>query len=252
MRAPLDLKVQVHQLTQIYKGQGGVGPISFEVEPGEFVAILGASGSGKSTLLRLLGKIESPSAGEVHFPDADSPMKWGYVFQDSALLPWQDAFNNVILPARLSNTLTDSTHARAKALLEQLGLQGAEHRYPHELSGGMKMRVSLARALLGEPSWLALDEPFSALDEPVRWALAEDLRSLWLRTHPTVFFVTHSILEALSLATRVLVLDGSPGKIVLDRTLPWPKDRSAEVRGDPEFIRLTEEIYQLLQGRRKG
>lgn len=246
----MEPRVIIRDLKKIHARGGGVGPVSFEVLRGDFVAILGASGTGKSTLLRMLAGVEETTEGSIQFPDSKDSATWGFVFQDAALLPWKSALENVLLPQRLKKVPRAPMLKRALALLEQLGLEKSLALYPHELSGGMKMRVSLARALLDEPRLLALDEPFSALDEPVRWALAEDLRALWLRSRPTIFFVTHSIMEALSLATRVIVINGSPGKIVLDRSLPWPVDRSFEVRGDPEFIRLTKEIYQLVEGKR--
>ncbi len=251
MEPKTEPKIVVENVEKKYARGGGVGPISFEVDRGDFVAILGGSGTGKSTLLRLLGGVEEKTSGNIRFPDTCDLATWGFVFQDAALLPWKNALENVLLPQRLRMMPKGPMLKHALDLLTQLGLEGARGLYPHELSGGMKMRVSLARALLDEPRWLALDEPFSALDEPVRWALAEDLRTLWLKSRPTVFFVTHSILEALTLATRVLVIDGSPGKIVLDRRLPWPADRTFEVRGDPEFIRLTQQIYDLVAGKRR-
>jgi NitT/TauT family transport system ATP-binding protein len=207
--------------------------IDLEIEAGSFVALLGPSGCGKSTLLRLAAGLDQPERGRVQREAGDVAM----VFQDAHLLPWRDVTANVALPLELLGRGGSSGRERAEAALAQVGLADARRRHPAELSGGMRMRASLARALVTDPRLLLLDEPFAALDELTRMALDDDLRQLWAATGLTVLFVTHSIAEAAYLAERVVVLSRRPARVVLDHRITLPAERSAALRAEPAFAR---------------
>jgi len=194
--------------------------VSFSVAAGEFVSLLGPSGCGKSTALRIAAGLLAPDAGAVTRDTADI----GFVFQDPTLMPWADALTNARLPLDLKGmSRADATH-RAETALVRVGLKGFEHAYPRELSGGMKMRVSLARALAAQPQLLLLDEPFAALDEITRNQLGDDLLRLWREDDLTVVFVTHSVSESAFLSQRVLVMTPRPGTIAADLALPEGRD----------------------------
>lgn len=199
-------------------GTKALEDISVDIEPGEFVALLGPSGCGKSTLLRLLAGLDEPSGGEIVWQQARRPTAGdiGFVFQDATLLPWADAAENVYLPLRLRGVKKAEAAPRVAAALAQVGLAEFMHARPKGLSGGMKMRVSIARALVSEPLLLLMDEPFAALDEFARHRLQDDLHDLWRRTGKTIVFVTHSIYEASYLASRILVISPRPGRIAAD------------------------------------
>ncbi len=190
--------------------------ITADIAPGEFVALLGPSGCGKSTLLRLLAGLEAPSAGEIEWEHRPGPGDIGFVFQDATLLPWASAEENVYLPLRLRGVERAAAAPRVAAALSQVGLGEFAKAKPRGLSGGMKMRVSIARALVSDPMLLLMDEPFAALDEFTRHKLQDDLHALWRRSGKTVVFVTHSIYEAAYLANRILVLSPRPGRIAAD------------------------------------
>ena len=184
---------------------------TLRVAAGEFVALLGPSGCGKSTLLRLIAGLDRPDTGTVRW---DKPPRLAVVFQDATLLPWASAMDNVRLPLRLAGVDVAEQMRRATAALARVGLQGFGAARPRELSGGMRMRVSLARALATEPAVLLMDEPFAALDEFTRHALQADLRAMWQQAGCSVVFVTHSIYEAAYLASRVVLMSARPGRIV--------------------------------------
>ena len=217
--------------------------LDLRIDAGEFLAILGPSGCGKSTLLRLIARLAEPDAGRIVVdPDADR-FQTAFVFQDAQLLPWRTVLDNAALPLELMGAGREQRYEEARAALDQVGLREAEDRYPAQLSGGMRMRVSLARALVTEPRLLLLDEPFAALDEITRFRLDVQLRELWLRRGITVIFVTHSISEAAFLADRAVVLTRRRGHIKLDRCLDLPAERNDELRMDP---RLAREMQALL------
>jgi len=203
------------------------------VETGEFLAILGPSGCGKSTLLRLIARLAEPDAGHITLTPDDVPFETSFVFQDAHLLPWRNVLDNVALPLELMGEAPVERHQKARDALSQVSLLDALDRYPAQLSGGMRMRVSLARALVTQPRLLLLDEPFAALDEITRFRLDVQLRELWLRRRMTVVFVTHSISEAAFLANRAVVLARRRGQITLDRRLDLPVKRTDELRVDP-------------------
>jgi NitT/TauT family transport system ATP-binding protein len=204
------------------------------IASGEFLAILGPSGCGKSTLLRMIARLLDPDAGSVSIaPDSDR-FQTAYVFQDAHLLPWRTVLDNAALPLELMSVGREERYARARAALRETELTDAEQRYPAELSGGMRMRVSLARALVTSPRLLLLDEPFAALDEMTRFRLDLRLRELWAERGMTVIFVTHSISEAVFLANRAVVLARRLGRIKLDRRLELPA-RNEDLRVDPRY-----------------
>jgi len=201
-------------------GTQALRDLSFTVGAGEFVSLLGPSGCGKSTALRLAAGLLTPDTGEIAYPD-DKP-EIGFVFQEPTLMPWADALTNARLPLDLKHV--PRADASALAALARVGLEGFEHAYPRELSGGMKMRVSIARALAANPKLLLLDEPFAALDEITRNALGDDLLRLWREDGLTVLFVTHSVSESSYLSQRVLVMTPRPGRIAGDIALPLGRD----------------------------
>ena len=203
-------------------GVQALNDLSFMVARGEFVSLLGSSGCGKSTALRLAAGLLTPDAGAVTY--ADGKPQIGFVFQDHTLMPWADALTNARLPLDLKRMPRDQADARASAALARVGLAGFEHAYPRELSGGMKMRVSIARALAAQPQLLLLDEPFAALDEITRNALGDDLLKLWREDGLTVLFVTHSVSESSYLSQRVLVMTPRPGHIAADIALASGRD----------------------------
>jgi NitT/TauT family transport system ATP-binding protein len=218
--------------------------ISAEIDAGEFVALLGPSGCGKSTLLRLLAGLEQPSEGRIDWETGRQPGPGdiGFVFQDATLLPWADAASNIFLPLRLRGVSRTEAAPRITAMLEQVGLGAFADAMPQTLSGGMRMRVSIARALISAPIMLLMDEPFAALDEFTRHKLQEDLRGLWRRSGKTIVFVTHSIYEAAFLATRILVMSPRPGRIAADFSTPLPD--GPERRGCPEYTALVADITE--------
>jgi NitT/TauT family transport system ATP-binding protein len=225
-------------------GVVAIEKVDLSVKSGEFVAILGPSGCGKSTLLRIVAGLDRPSAGRAEHGDGT---RIAYVFQDAHLLPWRNVLKNVCLPLELKGVPPAQRKSMAEASLAQVGLSDAIDRYPNQLSGGMRMRVSLARALVTEPNLLLLDEPFAALDEITRQKLDEQLRSLWQSRGLTVLFVTHSTSEAVFLADRTVVLSARPARVIEDRKLDLPAKRNGPLRASPEFARQTRFVYEALE-----
>jgi NitT/TauT family transport system ATP-binding protein len=221
-------------------GTAALSDLSFAIEAGEFVSLLGPSGCGKSTALRLVAGLLSPDSGTVAWNGARPEL--GFVFQDATLMPWADALTNARLPLDLKKISRTEAGARAAASLARVGLAGFEKSFPRELSGGMKLRVSIARALAAAPRVLLLDEPFAALDEPTRQTLNDDLIALTREDNITVLFVTHSIVEASYLSDRVLVMTSRPGRIRADIALSPPAIRDAEFRLSPRFADAQREV----------
>jgi len=227
--------------------------IDLVIEAGSFVALLGPSGCGKSTLLRFSSGLDSPAAGSIALSagageeSASVPPKLAFVFQDAQLLPWRTVLDNVALPLELQGVSRAEARQRAHRPLAEVELSDVHERFPDQLSGGMRMRVSIARALVTEPSVLLLDEPFAALDELTRQRLDERLRKLWQTRRMTVIFVTHALAEAAFLAERALVMSRRPGRIVLDHPLQLPEERSLDLRTNVDFVAQTALLYRALQ-----
>ena len=210
-----------------------LGPVNLSIAAGESVALVGPSGCGKSTALRLLAGLEQPTRGTVtHAPGRGET---SVVFQSPTLAPWLSARANVALPLELAGVAKTEAAARANAALARVGLEGAEDKRPVQLSGGMAMRVSLARALVTAPRLLLLDEPFAALDEITRRSLADDVLGLWAGGGPAIVFVTHNVEEAVYMASRVVVMSKSPGRIVGDFPVAGPLPRPPHFRTTAEF-----------------
>ena len=217
-----------------------LGTVDLSVREGEFVSLLGPTGCGKTTLLRVVADLISPTRGVVMVRGQDAHVarrnnEFGFVFQEPALLPWRTVLANVRLPLEIVGYDGDE-NARCEELLDLVGLLAFKNHYPHELSGGMKQRVALVRALSWGPSILLMDEPFSAVDELTRNRLQDDLLELWDLDKKTIVFVTHNITEAVYLGDRVLVFSSRPGRIVADITVQLERPRRPEVREEPRFI----------------
>ncbi len=207
--------------------------VDLDVKRGEFLSLLGPSGCGKSTILRLLSGLTSPSSGEIRWRDANPEL--GFVFQEPTLMPWANVFDNVWLPLRLKGSSRAAARDRIEDMLAKVGLSGFSKAYPRELSGGMKMRVSIARALVTRPSVLLMDEPFAALDEITRMKLNDDLVSLKVELGATVVFVTHSVYESVYLSDRIVIMAPRPGRIEAEVTVPAPLPRDEDFRLGPIY-----------------
>ena len=218
--------------------------ISFDVSREEFVTVVGPSGCGKSTLLKIASGLLEPTAGRV---DVDRD-RLGYVFQDATLLPWRTVMGNVELLAELHAVDATTRRRLAQEAIDLVGLTGFENHYPKSLSGGMKMRASLARTLTLEPPVFLFDEPFGAVDEITREHLNDETQQLFLREGFAGLFITHSITEAVFMSTRVLVMSARPGRIVAEYDIPFDYPRHPDLRFDPEFARLSGEISHALRG----
>ncbi|MBV9540641.1 MAG: ABC transporter ATP-binding protein [Alphaproteobacteria bacterium] len=214
-------------------GTQAIARLDLSVAEGEFVSLVGPSGCGKSTALRIISGLLTPDAGRVTF--AEPRPEIGFVFQEPTLMPWASALGNVRLPLDLEGKNRGEANDRAARALARVGLSGFEKAFPRELSGGMKMRVSIARAMAAEPKLLLMDEPFAALDELTRQALNDDLLALWAEDGLTVIFVTHSVYESTYLSSRVVVMSPRPGRVTADLALTPPRGRDESYRLTPAF-----------------
>ncbi len=214
--------------------------LDLEVGEGEFLSLLGPSGCGKSTVLRLVAGLGEVSSGQIEWSRTGGPAAQpggdiGFVFQEPTLMPWATVWKNVLLPLRLRGLAPDESAPRVREAIAMVGLDGFEHAYPRELSGGMKMRVSIARALVTRPRLLLMDEPFASLDEITRFKLDNDLLTLWARQRWTVVFVTHSVYESVYLSTRIAVMTGRPGRTAGEVAIEGPALRDDAFRTSPVY-----------------
>lgn len=223
--------------------------VNVEIETGEFVCLLGPSGCGKSTLLRILSQLESPSTGTIEIVQTKKnlPLQ-SMVFQEKGVIPWLTVEENVAFGLKMRHEQPKLVKKITDEYLYKVGLQQYRHLYPKELSGGMKQRVSIARAFANNPEILLMDEPFAALDEQNKFILQEELLSIWEETKKTVLFITHSIDEALLLADRIILMSSQPGTIVKDIRIPMPRPRTIEdVRSNDEMTQIFIDIWEHLQ-----
>jgi NitT/TauT family transport system ATP-binding protein len=255
------MTLKVQQLAKTYHSRSGVTnavlPTTFEAGSGEFISLLGPSGCGKSTLLQLLAGLDTPTAGSIQLDGTwvNGPSRErGMVFQSYTLFPWLTVLENARFPLELEihqdysrpSSEVMNEIERVHSLLDLVGLEAFKNSYPRELSGGMKQRVAIVRALANQPKLLLMDEPFGALDAQSREEMQELMRLLHAHQKMTVFFVTHDIEEALYLSTRVLVFSARPGTIIADVAVPFGAIRDPELKFESEFIRLKRELTTLL------
>lgn len=240
-------------LTGVGKTYKGTAPsldgVSAAIKQGSFVSLVGPSGCGKSTLLRIIAGLIAPSEGEIRWAGDVRPKNLGFVFQDATLMPWARVFENVWLPLQLQGVERREATLRVMSALERVGLADRAMAFPRELSGGMKMRVSIARALVTEPPILLMDEPFAALDEFTREKLDDDLLSLWQAHDLTVLFVTHSVYESVYLSQRILVMGTGPGRLVDEVQVAAEYPRGSRFRENAAFHAACHQVSASL---RKG
>jgi NitT/TauT family transport system ATP-binding protein len=248
--------IQVAELTYAYPGKVpllALQRVGFEVREGEFLSIIGASGCGKSTMLRLIADLIKPTSGNISI-GGQTPEKMrksrqiGFVFQDPGLMPWRSAMGNAMFPLQVMGKGGKEGKARAERMLRLVGLGEFTGKRPAHLSGGMRQRVSIARALTYDPQVLLMDEPFGALDQLTRDEMNEELLRLWEANRTTLVFVTHSIAEAVYLSDRVLVMTPRPGTIRTSLPIDLPRPRTAAIKRSPEFLQLETQILQALEG----
>ncbi len=248
---PAGLAVSLRGVTKVYdSGVIALGPFDLDVHKGEFVSLLGPSGCGKSTALRLIAGLSAPTSGTVRVSRSDIAMRGGhsigFVFQEPTLMPWTSVRENVRLPLKLAHVAAAEADARIDAALAQMGLADFAGAYPRELSGGMKMRVSLARALVTDPDILLMDEPFAALDEITRFRLNNDLLTLWRDLRKTVIFVTHSVFESVYLSQRVVVMTSRPGRLGAEIRIDTVAPRAEAFRTSAEYAGYCRKVSQAL------
>jgi NitT/TauT family transport system ATP-binding protein len=233
-------------------GVTALDAVDLDVCRGEFLSLVGPSGCGKSTLLRIIAGLVEPTTGlrrlslETNRRGRIPSGRISFVFQDPTLMPWSTVIDNVLLPFRLAGRVGAAERERAAAEIGSVGLAGFERAYPRQLSGGMRMRVSIARALVTDPDLLLLDEPFAALDEITRMALNDDLMRLWASRRPTVVFVTHSVFESVYLSTRIAVMTRRPGRIVADLPVELPQPRERALRTAPDYAAIRATVSERL------
>ena len=253
------MRVIIEQLSKVYRERRGrdvtaLQAIDLDVEPEAFVAVLGPSGCGKSTLLGILAGLVPATSGRVIFEGSRRPGTplTATVFQEFALFPWRTAQRNVEFGLEELAVPPAERAARAHRYLDMAGLAGFEDRYPHQLSGGMRQRVGIARALAVEPAVLLMDEPFSALDAQTRLIMMEELLLIWGRTRQSIVYVTHNIQEAVFMADRVVVLSRRPGRILEIVEVDLPRPRIEAQYGDPAFVRAADRIWGLIKSQARA
>jgi NitT/TauT family transport system ATP-binding protein len=247
--------IEVAGLSHVYDGREGkvaaLEDIALTVGAGRFVVIVGPSGCGKTSLLMMMAGLRHQTSGTILYAGrpigAPDPDRVGVVFQEASLFPWLTAIDNIEFPLSIRRAPREERRERANAMLNLVGLQGFGGRYPHELSGGMKQRVSIARGLVQDPPVLLMDEPFAALDEQTRMTMGHELLRIWSHTKKTVVFVTHSLTEAVYLADEVLVMSARPGRIIDRVPITLPRPRTYEMMATDVFGRLRERIWQQIR-----
>jgi NitT/TauT family transport system ATP-binding protein len=248
------VRVLVERVSKVYgspaaRAVRALDGIDLAVETEEFVAVLGPSGCGKSTLLNLIAGLLAPTEGAIWLDGEVPPGRaaTAMVFQEFALFPWRTVQANVELGLEEMRVPRPERQARAARYLDMAGLAGFERKYPHELSGGMRQRVGIARALAVEPAVLLMDEPFSALDAQTRQLMQEELLGIWERTRKTIVYVTHNIHEAVYMADRVVVLSRRPGRVLAEMKVELPRPRAEGMIGEPVFVHAVERIWHLIR-----
>lgn len=240
------VRIEIDNVNKVFGGFEALRPTSIDIQPGEFVSIVGPSGCGKSTLMLMVAGLLDPSNGSIKIagkPLSGALTDVGIAFQDHLLLEFRTAMDNVLLQGVIRGLPLDPVRKRAEQLFERLSLTKAANRYPSQLSGGMRQRVSLARALVLKPSVLLMDEPFGALDALTRVQVRHDLEQLWISERPTVLFITHSVEEAVGLGDRVLVMAPSPGQVVDEIKIDLPRPRPVALGEEPELAEYSKRIY---------
>jgi NitT/TauT family transport system ATP-binding protein len=250
---PADI-VRLNGIHKVYdNGTRALAEVDLTIGEAQFVSLLGPSGCGKSTALRLIAGLGKPSAGTIDWPlathDADGEPKReiGFVFQEPTLMPWRSVFDNVYLPLKVARVTRRAARELVAAALAMVGLESFADAYPRELSGGMKMRVSIARAIVTRPRVLLMDEPFAALDEITRFKLNNDLLSLWHSGSWTVVFVTHSVYESVYLSNRIVLMGRRPGRVIADLTIDAPYPRDEEFRTSTAYNQHCREVSRWLR-----
>jgi NitT/TauT family transport system ATP-binding protein len=246
----LPSKLVVSRLSKSFAGLEALHEIDLSVERGEFIALVGPSGCGKTTFLRIVAGLEQASSGEVlldghavRSPGGDR----GFVFQNDSLLPWRSVLANALIGREIAGSIGPAQRQQTLALLKLVGLEGFEHYYPRQLSGGMRQRVNLARALAIDPEILLMDEPFSALDAQTREIMQSELLRIWDDGRKTVLFVTHQIDEAVFLSDRVLVFARRPGRLQAEIKNPLPRPRNLAAKRTAEFVGLVDRIWRMIE-----
>jgi NitT/TauT family transport system ATP-binding protein len=248
-------KLEVENLSKYFYGRDGdvrkvLDSITVSIADGEFVCLVGASGCGKTTFIRCIAGLLPAEEGQVRIdgkvvtrPGPDR----GFVFQNDALLPWRTVMHNVLFGLEVRGKSFAQTKPTAEALIRLVGLSGFEHHYPSELSGGMRQRVNLARALAIDPEVLLMDEPFASLDAQTREIMQRELLKIWNQRKKTVLFITHQIDEAIYLADRVLVFSYRPGRLTADIRIPFPRPRELALKRSPDFLKYVDDIWKLIE-----
>ncbi len=244
--------IEVEALSHVYGGTvPALADISLQVPAGRFTVIVGPSGCGKTSLLMMLAGLRAQTQGTIRclgkpIPEPD-PQRVGVIFQEASLYPWLTALENIEFPLSLRGASKEDMRKRAEAMLELVGLHGFGTRFPHELSGGMKQRVSIARGLVQDPPVLLMDEPFAALDEQTRMTMGHELLRIWSTTSKTVVFITHSLTEAVYLADEVLVMSARPGRIIDRIHIDLPRPRTYEMMATDVFGKLRDRIWRQIR-----
>ena len=254
MAASDGISISLRGVEKVYKTARlgevrALSDISLDIRKGEFVSVLGPSGCGKSTLLKIIGGLLPRTSGRLFIdgtPIEGPRREIGVVFQDPVLLPWRTVLENTLLPAEVFGLDRAAANERARSLIHLVGLDGFEDKYPMELSGGMRQRNAIIRALLHDPQVLLMDEPFGALDAMTREQMNLELQRIWQESRKTVFFITHSIPEAVFLADRIIVMTPRPGRIMQDIRVDIARPRSLGTMGEDGFVSLTQRIRRLL------